>query len=578
LVLKNIVLRFETQLALFQQGYLGIIITNIYIWRRIYMIYITGHKNPDSDSICACIGYAELKKKLGWKDCIPCRIGHLNDETRFILNYFNIDPPQFIENVKPQVSDMDYYPTETISENTTLKHAWEIIREKGQTLLPVSDETDTFKGIVSVSDITQTYISLTDNDFLEKYSVSIKAIVEVLEGQVLYGEDMLNNKAGKLLVYNNIKWNEVPHIKSNDIILVSGSISNVIESMEYGTGYIFVVGGIEEKDEEVLARYAAIKNKAVIKMNYDFLSVIRLISQCIPVGEIMKTENLIFFYENEYIDQIKDIMLESRHRYFPVVDINKKIVGTISRKQLITYKKKQVILIDHNEISQTVEGIEQAEILEIIDHHRLGDIQTGNPIYVRNNPVGSSSTIVANMYFENGLRPDRKIAGILCAAIISDTLLLKSPTCTEVDINTAKILAEIAELDIESFGYEMLKVGASIARKSPQEILENDIKEYNLGKYKFSISQINTMDLSELDEKRKELKRVMLNKAEQGNYHGVILVVTDLLKGGSELIIEGHEAERIKSAFGISHDTESIFLEGVVSRKKQIIPRLTMHM
>ncbi|MDK2809393.1 MAG: manganese-dependent inorganic pyrophosphatase [Petroclostridium sp.] len=540
-------------------------------------VFVIGHKNPDSDSICAAIGYAAFKKKLGKENYVPCRIGEINDETKYILDYFKVDPPLFIENVKPQVSDMDYYTVDIIPQDMTIKGAWEIIRDKGHTLLPVRDQNNLFKGIVSVSDITQTYIALKDNDFLERYNVEISSIIEVLEAHVLWGEELIKKTAGRLFIYHNITWNDAIAIKDNDLILVAGNISNVIESMEYDSNYIFVVGNLKEKDEEVLAQYASIKNKAIIKVEHDLLSVIRLISQCISVKEIMKTEKIIYFYDNEYIDQIKDIMLESRHRYFPVIDYNRNVVGVISRKQLLTYRKKKVVLIDHNETSQTVKGIDQAEILEIIDHHRLGDIQTGNPIFVRNVPVGSSSTIVANMYFENNLKPDREIAGLLCAAIISDTLLFKSPTCTTVDIETANLLAEIADIDINTFGYEMLKAGASIVKKTPVEILMNDIKEYNLGKYRFSVSQINTMDLGELDDKREQLKELMKEKAENGKYDAVLLMVTDLLRQGSELIFEGPEVDRIRTAFGIEDEKKSVFLEGVVSRKKQIIPRLAMN-
>ncbi|MBZ4646295.1 MAG: putative manganese-dependent inorganic diphosphatase [Clostridia bacterium] len=540
-------------------------------------VFVIGHKNPDSDSICAAIGYAAFKKKLGKENYVPCRIGEINDETKYILDYFKVDPPLFIENVKPQVSDMDYYTVDIIPQDMTIKGAWEIIRDKGHTLLPVRDQNNLFKGIVSVSDITQTYIALKDNDFLERYNVEISSIIEVLEAHVLWGEELIKKTAGRLFIYHNITWNDAIAIKNNDLILVAGNISNVIESMEYDSNYIFVVGNLKEKDEEVLAQYASIKNKAIIKVEHDLLSVIRLISQCISVKEIMKTEKIIYFYDNEYIDQIKDIMLESRHRYFPVIDYNRNVVGVISRKQLLTYRKKKVVLIDHNETSQTVKGIDQAEILEIIDHHRLGDIQTGNPIFVRNVPVGSSSTIVANMYFENNLKPDREIAGLLCAAIISDTLLFKSPTCTTVDIETANLLAEIADIDINTFGYEMLKAGASIVKKTPVEILMNDIKEYNLGKYRFSVSQINTMDLGELDDKREQLKELMKEKAENGKYDAVLLMVTDLLRQGSELIFEGPEVDRIRTAFGIEDEKKSVFLEGVVSRKKQIIPRLAMN-
>ncbi|MDK2933072.1 MAG: manganese-dependent inorganic pyrophosphatase [Clostridiales bacterium] len=481
---------------------------------------------------------------------------------------------------------MEYYPVDIIPEDMSIKEAWEIIRDKGHTLLPVSDESGLFKGIVSVSDITQTYMSLMGNDFLEKYNVNIKSIVENLGSRILYGQELLDHTAGKLCIYHNITWNDAVSIKHNDIILVAGNISSVIESMEYASNYIFVVGNLKDKDEDVLAQYAKIKHKAIIQVGYDLLSVIRLISQCISVKEIMKTKKIIHFHENEYIDEIRDIMIESRHRYFPVIDYNGKAVGTISRKQLLTYRKKKVVLIDHNEMSQTVKGIDQAEILEILDHHRLGDIQTRNPIFVRNLPVGSSSTIIANMYFEKKLQPDKDIAGILCAAIISDTLLFKSPTCTEIDVDTAQKLAEIAGIDIKTFGYEMLKAGASIVKKTPKEILLNDIKEYNLGKYKFSISQINTMDLNELDGKREQLREIMKEKAENEKYDAVILIVTDLLKQGSELICEGPETDRVKMAFGMNEDlrdetkgmgNQPIFLQGVVSRKKQIIPRLAMN-
>ncbi|MGE4282682.1 MAG: putative manganese-dependent inorganic diphosphatase [Clostridia bacterium] len=539
-------------------------------------VYVTGHMNPDSDSICACIGYADLKRKLGENQYVPCRIGEINDETKYILNYFEACVPVFIEDVKPQVSDMDYYHVDIISEDMSIKGAWEIISENGQALLPVQDEQGFFKGIVSVSDVTRTYISLMDNDFLEKYHMKIQSVIDILDSHILWGQELTNVMAGRLFIYHNIPRNIAGSIRENDIILVAGSLSNVIESMEYEANYIFVVGNLKDKDEEVLAQYASVKNKLLVKVNQDLLSVIRLISQCIAVKEIMKRDGIIYFYENEYIDHVKDVMLEEKHRYFPVVDYNRSVVGLISRKQLLTYKKKKVVLIDHNELSQTVKGIEQADILEIIDHHRVGDIQTGNPIFVRNVPVGSASTIVANMYFENNIKPDKQIAGILCAAIISDTLLFKSPTCTSIDINIASLLAEIAEIDIESFGYEMLKAGASITKKTPEEILINDIKDYNLGKYRFSISQINTFDLSELNDKKSQLTQIMADKADKEKYHAVILIVTDVLRQGSELMVEGPETDKVRMAFGIHDMQQSVFLEGIVSRKKQIVPRLTM--
>jgi manganese-dependent inorganic pyrophosphatase len=343
--------------------------------------------------------------------------------------------------------------------------------------------------------------------------------------------------------------------------------------VELGANCIILTAG-SEMDNDMLA--LSEKSCCIIMTTpYDTFTTARLINQSIPVKHIMSTEKIISFELDDFIDEIKDKMLQTRYRSYPVVDQNNRIKGLVSRYHLISQNRKKVILVDHNEKGQSVNGIDEADVLEIIDHHRVGDVQTGKPIYFRNEPVGSTSSIVANMYFENGIRPSKNIAGILCAAIISDTLMFKSPTCTYYDRNTAERLSEIASIDMNDFAISMFKAGTSLQGKTPEEIFYQDFKEFTLGKYKIGISQINTMDTENLGDLRISILEYMNNVCSNKNYNLVMILFSDIIKEGSEILFVGENKELIGKAFNVQTNENNVFLPGVISRKKQVVPPLS---
>lgn len=536
------------------------------------IIYITGHKNPDSDSICSTIAYAELKRKLGF-NAAASALGELNRETRFILDYFNMPEPQQLNTVKTQVCDLSIDKAIPVSPDVSIKTAWMLMKKNNVKTLAVADDNERLIGIVTLSDITNKYMDILENSIISTSKTPLRNIIETLNAKLVLGNHEDFKTSGKVVVAAMSPEQMKPFIDKGDIVISGNRSDNQLMAIELGANCIIVTGGFSiEKDVLEAAR-----NKKCIMMvtPNDTFATARLINQSIPVKHIMTTENIISFNIDDFIDEIKDKMLQTRYRSYPVIDENNRILGFVSRFHLISQNRKKVILMDHNEKTQSVNGIDEAEILEIIDHHRVGDIQTGKPIYFRNEPVGSTSTIVANMYFENGIRPSRSIAGILCAAIISDTLKFKSPTCTFVDRFTAEKLAEISNISIDEFALKMFKAGTSLQGRSPEEIFNQDFKEYNLGKYKIGISQVNTMDTENMTEIKSSLIKYMNEICRDRNYSLLIIMLTDIIKEGSELLYVGENKELISKAFNIQPDGNSAYLANVVSRKKQVVPPLS---
>lgn len=533
------------------------------------VIYIFGHKNPDTDSIASAIAYAELKKRLGF-NAFAKRLGDINQETEFVLNYFNIPKPDILPTVKTQVSDLNLDKVIPISPDSSIKTAWMLMKKNNVKTLAVIDENEKFLGLVTLSNITNKYMDTLENNIIK---TPLRNILETLNAKLILGDEAKFNSNGKIVVAALSPESMKPFIEKGDIVIIGNRKDSQKKAIELGANCLIITGGFNA--EQDILDFAEQKECIIINTPNDTYTTARLINQSIPVKYVMTTENIISFHIDDFVDEIRDKMLQTRYRSYPVLDENNKIYGFISRYHLISQKKKLVILVDHNERSQTVHGIDDAEILEIIDHHRVADIQTGKPIFFRNEPVGSTSTIIAGMYFENGIRPPKNIAGLLCAAIISDTVKFKSPTCTYIDKITAERLAEIAGIDIEAFALEMFKAGTSLQNKTPEEIFFQDFKEFKLGKYKIGISQVNTMNVEGLGETKNGILNFMNKLCNERGYDLLIIMLTDIIREGSEIIFAGEEKELIAKAFNVDVHNNFVFLPGVISRKKQIIPPLS---
>jgi manganese-dependent inorganic pyrophosphatase len=537
------------------------------------VIYITGHKNPDSDSICAAISYSEFKNKTGNVLAVPLRQGNLSRETKFILDYFGVEEPELKTTMKLQVSDLPFDNIDPIHPHVSLKKAWSIMKENNVKSLPVIDEQGKLKGLASISNLVSTYIDNWDDNILAKSNTNINNILDTLSAKAVYLNEENPSFPGKIVVAAMLPISAEQHIDKGDIV-ICGDRQDTQAIIIDEKASLMIVAGNHEVSPEILEK-AKKSGTSIILTPYDSFTTTRLIVQSIPVSYIMSSSDIITFNTSDYVEDVKDAMLKTRYRSYPVLDESNKVLGTISRYHLISKDKKKLILVDHNEKSQTVDGLEDAEILEIIDHHRLADIQTASPMYFRNQPVGSSCTIVASIFFENGITPSKKTAGLLCAAMISDTLMFRSPTTTPTDRDVLKKLAKIAEIDPEDFASKMFKAGTSLEGKTVEEIFNQDYKVFNLSNYKIGVSQVGTMDIEGFEPMKASTIDYMETKAKDENFNVLLLLLTDILKGGSELIAVGPDQSLVSKAFELELDNNCAYAPGVLSRKKQVIPPLT---
>lgn len=537
------------------------------------IIYVTGHKNPDSDSICAAYAYAEFKNKIGDVETVACRLGNVNQETQYILDYFKAEAPKFLSTVKLKVEDLQFDTISPVSPEISLKTAWTIMREKNIKTLPVADENDHLLGVLAVSNLTSCYMDIWDNRILAKSNTTLDNIIDTLSAKVSYINEEKSHFPGKIVV-TAMQPDTMPgHIEEGDIAIVGDREEAQAALINLNVSLMIITGGYAPSEKIVsLAKEHGV---TVIVTQHDSFTASRLIVQSIPVGYVMVNENIVSFSTDDLVDDIKGIMTETRFRSYPVLDQNGRVVGTVSRYHLISNHKKKVIQVDHNERGQSVDGLEDAEVLEIIDHHRVADIQTNNPIYFRNEPVGSTSTIVAKCFFESGIRPSRKAAGLLCGAIISDTLLFRSPTCTPQDKYICKKLAEIAGINIEEFAKEMFKAGTSLKGKTVEQIFNTDFKPFTIEDTKVGISQVNTMDIEGFMPLKEEMLNYMDQKAKEAGLDMVMLLLTDILNEGSEILVTGTKPEIVEKAFSVTLKDKGAFLPGVLSRKKQVVPPIT---
>jgi manganese-dependent inorganic pyrophosphatase len=537
------------------------------------VISVIGHKNPDTDSICSSIAYANLKNILSDGSIYsPKRIGEINSETLFVLNYFKVDEPELIEDVKTQVKDINIRKVTLVGPEISLKKAWEIMKNSGITTLAVSHNNSRLDGIIAVDDIAHSFMDIYDNDILSQARTPYRNILEVLEGEMLVGdiEDSVYN--GHVLIGAMNPDVMEGYIQPKDIVIVGNRYESQLCAIEMGAQCIVVTGGIPVAAS--IRKLAEANNCAIVTSPHDTYAVARLINQSIPIRQFMKSEGLVTFNLNDYVDDIREIMVKKRFRNFPVVDDDNNMIGMLSRASLINSQRKQVILVDHNERSQAVEGLEEAEILEIIDHHRIGDIETIGPVYFRNQPLGCTATIISNMYGENNVEINRQIAGLLCAAILSDTLAFKSPTCTEMDKAAAERLAAIAGLDMEEFAVSMFRAGSNLRDKSAEELFYQDFKQFKMGDMELGVGQVNSMDSEELLEVKDRILEYMEKVYKDKKLDMVLFMLTDISNERTELLFTGNNTELIAKAFDEKPGKNSIMLPGVVSRKKQVMPPL----
>lgn len=531
-------------------------------------IYITGHRNPDTDSVVSAMAYAALKNALGDRQYQAARLGQLSDETQSVLDRFGFKPPKLISNVRTQVRDLDYDTPPTLSAGVTISRAWQTLQNDSHiSAIPVANEDGTLYGMLSAGDIASYDVSSVRNAYVSE--IPVYNLLSVIEGKVLNeGGKAIDSISGEVTV-------ALPAARENllfsgkDSIVVCGQQPDMIRrALELGVNCVIVCQA--EVSQELLDMDT---ETCIITTPYDAYRTVRLICHALPVSRICKTQNLAYFHLDDYIDDVRDAVLKSRFRCYPILDENERVVGTLSRFHLLRPRRKQVVLMDHNEASQSVRGLDQAEILEIIDHHRLADIQTKSPIYFRNEIVGSTTTIVATMYQEKGLMPTEKMAGLMAAAILSDTVMFKSPTCTQRDIDVANRMARIARISLTELGHFIFSA-TSGENKSAEDMLQTDFKEFHIAGHNLGVSQITCVDSARMLERKDEFLEVMNRIRQEHQYDSMLLMLTDVLLEGTQLLFVGDE-DAIRQAFQVKTTDNTAFLPKVMSRKKQVIPMLS---
>ena len=539
---------------------------------------VIGHKNPDTDSICSAICYAALKSKITGNEYVAGRAGHVNEETQYVLNYFHVEAPQLIESVKTQVKDIEIRATKGVDRNISLKKAWNLMQDAHVVTLPAVSEKGVLEGLITVGDITKSYMNVLDSSILSKAHTQYKNILETLEGAMVVGDENDYFDQGKVLIAAANPDMMEYYISEHDLVILGNRYESQLCAIEMEADCIIVCEGAAVS--MTIRKLAQEHGCTVMTTPYDAYTAARLINQSMPIGHFMKTEDLITFEDSDCIDDVKEVMASKRHRDFPVLDKDGKYLGMISRRNLLGAKGKQIILVDHNEKNQAVDGLENADIQEIIDHHKLGTVETISPVFFRNQPVGCTATIVYQMYHENNVEIDKATAGMLCSAIISDTLLFRSPTCTPIDKMAATELAKIAEIDMDRYAADMFSAGSNLRGKSNDEIFYQDFKLFNSGKTSYGVGQISSLNADELLELKERLLPFLKKPHEEHGVDMIFFMLTNILTESTSLLCEGEGAEAlIRAAFhmeeaGADDEANVVELPGVVSRKKQLIPSI----
>ena len=542
--------------------------------KEAHKVVVIGHRNPDTDSICSAIAYAELKNRTSTLVCEPRRAGKMNQETEFVLKKFGVTPPRMCTDVNPKIRDVDYREMPGIPGSTSLRRAWEIMRDQQIDTLSITSADNELEGIIAVKDLATANMDVFDTAVLAKSRTSYKNILETLNGTMVVGNADAVCTTGHIKIGTATPELLESSVEKGDIVILSNRYESQLCAIEKEASLLIICNGA--KVGRTIQRIADETGVAIMTTPVDTYAAGKLISQCAPISYYMTRDNILKFTLVTPVADVLRVMAKVRHRYFPILDEEGKYCGMVSRRNVIALRKRRIILVDHNEATQAVEGFDQAEILEIIDHHRIGSLETSGPVYFRNQPVGCTATIITQMYDENGVDIPPQIAGLLLAAILSDTLVFRSPTCTPVDENAAKRLAKIAGVDIEEFSTEMFEAGEKLDGKTPEEVFLQDFKVFMCGDIRFGVAQGSYMTRKNLQAARALLQPYLEEARNKQNVEDIYMLLTDVPKEESVVICTGrYAAEVLSNGFESRPAADGSWtLPGVVSRKKQFIPTM----
>ena len=542
--------------------------------KEAHKVVVIGHRNPDTDSICSAIAYAELKNRTSTLVCEPRRAGKMNQETEFVLKKFGVTPPRMCTDVNPKIRDVDYREMPGIPGSTSLRRAWKIMRDQQIDTLSITSADNELEGIITVKDLATANMDVFDTAVLAKSRTSYKNILETLNGTMVVGDADAVCTTGHIKIGTATPEMLESSVEKGDIVILSNRYESQLCAIEKEASLLIICNGA--KVGRTIQRIADETGVAIMTTPEDTYAAGKLISQCAPISYYMTRDNILKFTLVTPVADVLRVMAKVRHRYFPILDEDGKYCGMVSRRNIINLQKRRIILVDHNEATQAVEGFDQAEILEIIDHHRIGSLETSGPVYFRNQPVGCTATIITQMYDENGVDIPPQIAGLLLAAILSDTLAFRSPTCTPVDENTAKRLAKIAGVDIEEFSTEMFEAGEKLDGKTPEEVFLQDFKVFMCGDIRFGVAQGSYMTRKNLQAAQALLQPYLEEARNKQNVEDLYMLLTDVPKEESVVICTGrYAAEVLSNGFESRPAADGSWtLPGVVSRKKQFIPAM----
>ena len=542
--------------------------------KSAHKVVVIGHRNPDTDSICSAIAYAELKNKTSDLVCEPRRAGKMNQETEFVLKKFGVTPPRMCTDVNPKIRDVDYREMPGIPGQTSLRKAWEIMRDQQVDTLPITSPDNELEGLITVKDIATANMDLFDTGILAKSQTSFKNILETLGGTLVVGDEEAVCTTGHIRIGTATPETLENTVEKGDIVILTNRYESQLCAIEKEASLIIICNGA--KVGRTIQRIAEETGVAIMTTPVDTYAAGKLISQCAPISYYMTRDDIMKFTLVTPVADVTRVMAKVRHRYFPILDEEGKYCGMVSRRNIINLRKRRIILVDHNEATQAVEGFDQAEILEIIDHHRIGSLETSGPVYFRNQPVGCTATIITQMYDENGVEIRPQTAGLLLAAILSDTLAFRSPTCTPMDVNTAKRLAKLAGVEINDFANEMFEAGEKLDGKTAEEVFLQDFKVFMCGDLRFGVAQGSYMTRKNLLAAETLLAPYLEEARNKQNVEDIYMLLTDVPKEESVVISNGRfAAEMLTEGFDVQPDADGSFtLPGVVSRKKQFIPAL----
>ena len=542
--------------------------------KEAHKVVVIGHRNPDTDSICSAIAYAELKNRTSTLVCEPRRAGKMNQETEFVLKKFGVTPPRMCTDVNPKIRDVDYREMPGIPGSTSLRRAWKIMRDQQIDTLSITSADNELEGIITVKDLATANMDVFDTAVLAKSRTSYKNILETLNGTMVVGNADAVCTTGHIKIGTATPEMLESSVEKGDIVILSNRYESQLCAIEKEASLLIICNGA--KVGRTIQRIADETGVAIMTTPVDTYAAGKLISQCAPISSYMTRDNILKFTLVTPVADVLRVMAKVRHRYFPILDEEGKYCGMVSRRNVIALRKRRIILVDHNEATQAVEGFDQAEILEIIDHHRIGSLETSGPVYFRNQPVGCTATIITQMYDENGVDIPPQIAGLLLAAILSDTLSFRSPTCTPVDENAAKRLAKIAGVDIEEFSTEMFEAGEKLDGKTPEEVFLQDFKVFMCGDIRFGVAQGSYMTRKNLQAAQALLQPYLEEARNKQNVEDLYMLLTDVPKEESVVICTGrYAAEVLSNGFESQPAADGSWtLPGVVSRKKQFIPAM----